>query len=280
MNAVTKTESRWSLDDIAWSRFDASKVSPDLLLVVKTAAMVERNGGDYARYLCSVFHDDESFCEAARKWAVEEEQHGLALGRWAMLADPAFSLDDSFARFTSMYKIPVDATESVRGSRAGELCARCIVETGTSSFYSAIRDAVDEPVLKQICAKIAADEFRHYKLFYTHMERYLKPGLATRWERLKVAVTRFRESSDDEIASAYHAGNGVTGPYSRLAGNTEYGGRTFAFYQERHVRRAGHMFAQAAGFNPDGWAAKLLTKVLWLVIKSRGRKFRPQLVNA
>lgn len=272
----------WTLDDIDWSRFDPRKVSPDLIAVIKTAAMVERNGADYGQYLSGVFHDDPAFCAVATAWAAEEEQHGLALGRWAALADPTFDMDESFRRFTDMYKIPVDATESIRGSRAGELCARCVVETGTSSFYSAIRDAVDEPVLKQICKNIAADEFRHYQLFFRHMERYLVEGRerASTWERFKVAFTRFREADDDEIATAYFTGNNVSGAYDRAQANAAYGARAFGFYQKRHVRRAGHMFAQAAGFSPDGWAAKLLTRVLWAVIWFRGRKFRPVLTGA
>lgn len=264
----------WTLDDIDWTRFDAAKVSPEVIKVIKTAAMVERNGADYGRYLCNIFRDDPEFCAAVGEWAAEEEQHGLALGRWAELADPGFSLDGSFAKFLAMYQIPVDATESVRGSLGAELCARCVVETGTSSFYSAIRDSVDEPVLKQICKNIAADEFRHYKLFYDHMQRYLGTSLLQRWRRLMVAITRFRETSDDEIASAYHAGNALAGPYDRVSSTNEYGARSFGFYQERHVRRAGHMFAQAAGFSPDGWMAKLVTFGLWFVIKRRGEKFR------
>ncbi len=266
----------WSLDDIDWARFDAAKVSPDLVAVIKTAAMVERNGADYGRYLKGVFHDDPAFQRAAAEWAMEEEQHGLALGRWATLADSSFDMDASFTRFTDMYKIPVDAEASIRGSRTGELCARCVVETGTSSFYSAIRDAVDEPVLKQICRNIAADEFRHYQLFYRHMERYIaeRRDGASRWERFKVAFTRFREADDDEIASAYYAGNAVPGAYDRATSNAAYAARAFGFYQKRHVRRAGHMFAQAAGFNPESWAAKLLSALLWTVIWFRGRKFR------
>ena len=265
----------WTLETIDWARFDSAAVSADLLKVIKTAAMVERNGADYGRYLCNVFPDDAAFCDVARRWAAEEEQHGLALGRWAQLADPTFDFDAAFAAFTNMYRIPVDATASVRGSRAGELCARCVVETGTSSFYSALRDAVDEPVLKQICKNIAADEFRHYKLFYDHMQRYAAAGTLSKWDRMKVALTRFKEAEDDEIASAYHAGNAIAAPYDRATASTEYGERVFGFYHERHVRRAGNMFAQAAGLAPDGWAAKLLTKVLWLVISFRGRKFRP-----
>jgi hypothetical protein len=272
----------WSLDEIAWNRFDPSKVGPDLIAVIKTAAMVERNGADYGRYLCNVFSDDPAFCDIASRWAGEEEQHGLALGRWAALADPSFDMDASFARFLAMYKIPVEATESVRGSRAAELCARCIVETGTSSFYSAIRDAVDEPVLKEICKNIAADEFRHYRLFFDHMQRYLSmaPTLRERFARLKVAVTRFREADDDEIASAYHASNLPGRDYDRATANTAYAARSFAFYHQRHVRRVAHMFAQAAGLNPDGWLAKALYSALWTIIKFRGRKFRPILAPA
>jgi rubrerythrin len=271
----------WTLNDIDWARFDASKVSPDVLKVIKTAAMIERNGADYGRYLGNVFRDDNAFCAVAEEWAVEEEQHGLALGRWASLADPDFDFDKSFAAFTAMYRIPVNAMDSVRGSKLAELCARCVVETGTSSFYSAIRDAVDEPVLKEICKNIAADEFRHFKLFYTHMKRYAaNDAMASKWDRLRVAFTRFKEADDDEIASAYHAGNAVAGPYSRSAANAGYSERAFGFYYQRHVRRAGYMFAQAAGLNTDGLAAKLLTKLLWAVIWFRGRKFRSVLSNA
>ena len=42
-----------------------------------------------------------------------------------------------------------------------------------------------EPVLKQICKNIAADEFRHFKLFFTHMERYAaqnRAGAFSKWE--------------------------------------------------------------------------------------------------
>ncbi len=270
----------WTLNDIDWQRFDAAKVSPDVVKVIKTAAMVERNGADYGRYLCNVFSDDPAFCDVANRWAAEEEQHGMALGRWAALADPSFDFDKSFADFTAMYRIPVDATSSVRGSRIAELCARCVVETGTSSFYSAIRDAVDEPVLKQICKNIAADEFRHFKLFQSHMERYAGIESFSKWDRLRVAFTRFKEADDDEIASAFHAGNAVRAPYDRATANAGYGERAFGFYQERHVRRASVMFAQAAGLAPEGLAAKLLARVLWLVIWFRGRKFRPQLARA
>ncbi len=84
------------------------------------------------------------------------------------------------------YSLPLDATASVRGSQAGEMMARCIVETGTSSYYSALKDATEEPVLKQICTNIAADEFRHYKLFYDHLQNCLARDRLGKWARLRV----------------------------------------------------------------------------------------------
>jgi rubrerythrin len=272
----------WTLDDIPWEQFDRSRVSPDVLAIIKAAAMVERNGADYGSYLANVFHDDADFRAAAAAWAVEEEQHGVALGRWAELADPTFKMDERFQQFTTIYKIPVNATESVRGSRTNELCARCVVETGTSSLYSALRDATTEPVLKAICRNIAADEFRHYKLFFTHMERVLAAdgAGASRWARIKTAIGRFRETEDDEIASAYYAGNAMTGAYDRVAANNAYSGRVFGLYREHHVRSAAHMFAQAAGLNPDGFLARFVAKIMWFLIERRGRAFRPQLEPA
>ena len=143
----------WTLETISWDRFDASKVDPEILRNIKAAALVERNGGDYGIYLGRVFADDPAFIAAVDTWASEEVQHGMALGRWAQLADPSWDFDAAFARFRAGYKLPLDAAASVRGSQAGEMMARCIVETGTSSYYSALKDATDEPVLKQICGQ-------------------------------------------------------------------------------------------------------------------------------
>ena len=187
----------WTLDDIEWARFDPDRVDPEILKVIKAASLVEHNGHDYAAYLCNVFADDADFQAIARDWAEEEVQHGQALGRWAQMADPGFDFATSFQRFTDGYRLPLDARKSVRGTRAGELVARCIVETGTSSYYSALADAVEEPVLQQICKQIAGDEFRHYRLFYTHMNRYLDRDRIGRLRRLAVVLGRINESEDD-----------------------------------------------------------------------------------
>ena len=45
------------------------------------------------------------FIQAVDTWANEEVQHGMALGRWAQLADPAWDFEAAFARFRAGYKL-------------------------------------------------------------------------------------------------------------------------------------------------------------------------------
>jgi len=267
----------WTLETIDWGRFDASKVDPEILRNIKAAAMVERNGGDYGIYLGRVFADDPGFREDVARWATEEVQHGMALGRWAQLADPSWDFDAAFARFRAGYQLPLGATASVRGSQAGEMMARCIVETGTSTYYSALKDATEEPVLKQICAKIAADEFRHYKLFYDHMRRCLQRDRLSRLQRLMIGWGRLAESEDDELCYAYYAANAPDGaPYDRKQAMRSYARRAYAVYRPAHVRRAIAMVLKAIGLEPQGRLNALLTQVgLWF-LRSRISKYAAQ----
>jgi hypothetical protein len=262
----------WTLDDIPWDRFDSAKVDAEILRIVKAASLVERNGADYAQYLCGVFADDPAFQEAARHWGSEEIRHGEALGRWAMLADPGFDHAAAAARFTQGFRVDLDASASVRGSRAGELVARCIVETGTSSYYTALAEACAEPVLKEICKRIAADELRHYKLFYTHMQRYLEAERIGFWRRLAVALGRIAESEDDELAYAYYAANENAAPYDRRRYAQAYARRAYAVYRWHHVERGIAMVFKAVGLKPHGRLNLLAARMAWWSMRRRAER--------
>lgn len=262
----------WSPEDIPWESFDPALVDPDILKVVKAAAMVEKNAADYAAYLRNVFPDDPAFRKAAERWAGEEVQHGEVLGRWAELADPDFDFDARFAVFRDGYKIPVDSTESVRGSRSCELVARCVVEVGTSSYYSALRDVADEPVLKAICGHIADDEFRHYKLFYSYLARYQEAERPSRWSKVKVVLNRIAESDDDELAYAYYAANGTGEAYDRQSNADAYAARAYGFYNSTVVKRGIAMSMDAAGLPSGGLSARMLSAIAWNVLGWRRKR--------
>ena len=264
----------WRIEQIDWDRFDPVLVDPAIIPLVKAAAMVERNGTDYAAYLKGVFKDDPDFRQAADAWAEEEVQHGDALGRWAMLADPAWDYPAAFARYRAGFRIDVNADASIRGSRTGELIARCMVETGTSSYYSALGDATEEPVLKLICRQIAADEFRHFKLFYDHMRRYLARENLSFLRRLRIAAGRITESEDDELAFAFHCGNETPAQaYDHARCLAAYMGRAMAFYRLRHVERGMGMIFKAVGLKPRGRLSGISTRLAWQLIQHRQRRF-------
>jgi rubrerythrin len=264
----------WSVAELAWETLQPARVDPDLLATVKTAALVEANSADYVRYLHNVFADDPVFRAAADVWGVEEAQHGEALGQWAQRIDPSFDFAASLARFRAGYQLPLSVTRSVRGSRAGELVARCVVESGTCSFYSALRDGTDEPVLRQICHHIAQDEAGHYRLFQTHLARYIHTEPLSGWARLKIALGRVFETSDDELSYAYYSANVIDTPYVRADCANAYTRRAMTRYRRQHVQSATHMILAAMDLRLSTRWVRWGTATIWHLLQWRLDRLR------
>jgi hypothetical protein len=266
----------WTLDDIPWSRFDSSRVDPTLLRAVKAASLVEYNAPDYVAYLKKVYRaQSPDVLRSIERWGSEEVQHGLALGRWAEMADPDFDFRAAFARFRALYHAPHfdRAVSSVRGSRRGEMIARCVVESGTSSQYSAIRDATDEPVLKEIAARIAGDEFRHYRLFYDIGRSDNEPDLP-RWRKFRIALSRVTESRDDELPCAFYCANVPVSeasrrPYRRRHYARMYHQTIMGFFQPHHLEKMVKMVMMPAGISPSGRLIGLAARVISRVLARR-----------
>ncbi|HEX4295150.1 MAG TPA: ferritin-like domain-containing protein [Rhizomicrobium sp.] len=275
MSAKAVYNQGWSLDEVQWQNFDASKVEPWLITAIKGAALVEFNAPDYVSYLKRVFHDAKTQA-LIEEWGKEESQHGRALGRWAEMADPTFNQKETFERFREGYR-PVHFTGneegSIRGSKRGEMISRCVVESGTSSYYTAIRDATDEPVLKEIAGRIAADEYRHYKLFFETMNAQEEKDLPF-WKKLIIAVGRINESDDDELAYAYYCAAvpksaEATTPYVRTQFAKASYKTILRIYRRHHVQRLTGMVTKAVGGDPQGRTAKLAGALLWRMLRMR-----------
>ena len=117
---MSQGHKHWQIEDLPWNQLDPSKVDADVLKVIKAASMVEYNARDYTAYLLSVFHDDDEFRAKAEYWAIEEVQHGKALGEWAEAVDPSFNHEAAFKKYREKIVINTHAQKSIRGSRAGE----------------------------------------------------------------------------------------------------------------------------------------------------------------
>ncbi|HUX78567.1 MAG TPA: ferritin-like domain-containing protein [Alphaproteobacteria bacterium] len=270
---------KWKSEDIDWSLFDPQKVNPQILSVIKAGSVIEYNSSDYELYLKGVFAGDELFSREIEAWSKDEVKHGKVLAKWIKLADPSFDFEDRFKAYVQGFPIDVNATESIRGSRAAELLTRCMIEIGTSTFYTAVKDATDEPLLKQICRKIAADELRHYKLFYTHLQRYQAQEKLNLFKRFKVTMSRLLEDQDDELPYAYYIANNETAPYSRLHYTQAYGKAVYSLYQKNHVDSGASFFCKAIGVNPQGWIAKVLSFLIFKVLSKKAVKYARAISN-
>ena len=114
---------------------------------------------------------------------------------------------------------------------------------------------------------IAADEFRHYKLFYEHLRRCLQRDRLSKWARLRVGWSRIAESEDDELAYAYFAANEPEGAvYDRKRSMEAYAKRAYPLYRATHVQRAIAMVLKAIGLEPQGRLNAWLTRAgLWFL---------------
>jgi len=278
----------WQLEDVQWSAFDRSRATPWMIAAIKSAALVELNAPDYVAYLKRVFKDaGPETIAAIEQWGCEESQHGRALGRWAEMADPSFKLEEAFRRFRDGYQpahFAGDEGQSIRGSRRGEMISRCVVESGTSSYYTAIKDATEEPVLKEIAGRIAADEYRHYKLFFETLQAQNEPDLPF-WRRAAVAVGRIAESDDDELSYAFYCANvpaveTAERPYDRALYARAQSYATMSIYRRRHIQRLVQMVAKAIGAAPQGFLARAAGAVMWSVLRLRARVSPPVTLGA
>ncbi len=263
----------WTADDIHWNRFDRSRVDPDLVNLVKAASLVEYNAPVYASYPCNVFHDYPEYQELARAWSDEEVRHGLTLSRWAKLVDPDFDFEEAFKRFTGGFQVPVNLSQSVRGSLTGELLARCVVETGTSSHYTAIRRATTEPVLEELCHRLASDELRHYKTFYELSKLARAKEGVNLISRVRVVAGRVAETQDEELAYAYHAANNKKGPFDQKRSNQAYARRVYSVYPPYLVERIVAMLFKIVGLKPHGRFCRLVSRRAYKFMRKRAHQY-------
>lgn len=270
---------KWKFEDIDWSLFDPQKVNPETVRVIKAGSVVEHNGSDYELYLKNVFAGDELLQKEITAWSKDEIKHGEVLAHWVKMADPTYNFQERFKTYVEGFPIDIHAQESIRGSRGAELLTRCMVEIGTSSFYAAVSDATEEPLLKHICNKIAADELRHYKLFYTHYQRYQAHEKIPLRKRLRIALGRLFENEDDELAFAYYTANKETRPYNRKYYTQVYGKAVYSYYQKIHVYRGMALFCKAVGLNPQGFIFKGLSFLAFTILSLKAKSYARKLAR-
>ncbi|CAD6544454.1 ferritin-like domain-containing protein [Paraburkholderia metrosideri] len=194
----------WRIEDIDLTRIDRQKAvaNEDLLLLLCASSFIESGTDLYTSNLSTFFHDDpEVSAWLNHEWEPEEMQHGRALKTYIAYVWPEFDWDTAFSQFMKEYSLTC-SVEDFEKTRALEMVARCVVETGTATLYRAIGECSDDPVLKQITDNIRTDEVRHYKHFFRFFKKYNKIEGNGRLAVLGALMRRVMEikNEDSEIA--------------------------------------------------------------------------------
>ena len=193
------TRQHWTLDDIPWQaiRHDAVAESEGYFYLVASASLMESATDLYTENLIDYFSDDEEVTSWLEKyWLPEEVQHGEALRRYVEVAWPEFDWEPARQRFVEEFKPYCDM--SLEPTRSQEMASRCVVETGTASYYRTLSRASPEPVLAMLTRHIAEDEVRHYKHFYRYFRKYRDVENPSRAAILPALWRRLRMTGGDD----------------------------------------------------------------------------------
>lgn len=197
----------WSIEDIPYSALahDLADSDPRFFYLIASASFIEITSHLYSQNLVEYFRGDPEIVDwLEREWEPEEMQHGAALKRYVQTAWPAFDWEAAYRTFLEFYA-PLCTGDRLAETRTLEMAARCVVETGTASFYRTLSTLSAEPVLARLAASISADEVRHYKHFYRYFLRYRDVERTSRISVFRALWGRIADVEAEDAFCAYKA---------------------------------------------------------------------------
>ncbi len=195
----------WSVDRLPWDDLRRDTIAADEMLfyMVATASFVEITTDLYTRNLIDHYRDNPPLVDwLVHHWQPEEMQHGVALRRYVKAVWPEFPWPKAYASFLADYATLCNEA-ALEPTRGGEMAARCIVETGTSSYYTMLRDVSPEPLLRTIAGHIRNDEIGHYKYFYHAFLHYARLEKMPRRQTARALWRRIREANGEDAYVAF-----------------------------------------------------------------------------
>jgi rubrerythrin len=189
----------WTLDDLQLERIERDKVRGDELIyaLVTAASFVETAAELYTSNLVLHFPDARARAWLANRWRPEELQHGRALRAYVEAAWPELDWDQGYRGFFDDYS-RLCTMDELEASRALEMAARCVVETGTATFYTSLHALAHEPVLRRLAGFIRRDEVRHYNYFRSFYQDYQAEERVGRLGVLRALHKRFTEAEQED----------------------------------------------------------------------------------
>ncbi len=196
----------WSIEDVPYGSLEhdrgARRRTPLLSPRFRVVSSRSRRTSTLAN-LVEFYRDDGEIVDWLEQyWQPEELQHGAALKRYVQAAWPDFDWEVAYRGFLDEYA-KLCTVDQLARTRALEMAARCVVETGTASFYRMLSEQTCEPVLKQLATHISNDEVRHYKHFYRYFRRYQVIEQPSRTAVMRTLWGRVAAIDDEDAFCAF-----------------------------------------------------------------------------
>ena len=186
---------RWILDaDVAWSQIDAAlaRSDPAMLDQVRDSALIESYFPVYTTRLMRAMWDQIDVTAVFSIQLYESYKHFYVLNRYLEVVDykPITDEDIVAARRRTL--------DTVIDDPLTELARYMISEHFAAYFFLRLSRHAPEPVLKDITAFIAKDEFRHTQFAYDLIDARLKAEPHGR-DRVLGAALDFRHVGSDVV---------------------------------------------------------------------------------
>lgn len=195
------------------SSLDLSGLRPELIrdddemfLLATSASFIESGSDTYTGNLVEFFAGDADVTQWLRdRWESEELSHGRALRAYVERVWPELDWQAAYDGFFADYA-KLCTLQSLEATRGQEMAARCVVEMGTTVYYTALHEACREPVMRDLAWRIRSDEVNHYKHFYAFFQKYRERERLGRGRVLAALVRRALElRSEDATIALRHA---------------------------------------------------------------------------
>lgn len=223
-----------------------------------TASFVEITTDLYTRNLVEYFAGDGEVEQwLATGWEPEKMQHGHALKRYVRAAWPEFDWQTAYDKFIAEYR-ECCQSEFLGPTPALEMARRCVVETGTCSYYTMIANLSPCPVLTELARNIRTDEAGHYRHFHDYFKRYRKTEKPSRPAIIKALWGRIKEIDGEDAYLAY-----------KYVWKARHPGVTF---RRRHYRHFLRLTRGLAGTHyPFRMAAYMMLQPIGMNLKNQKR---------
>ncbi len=189
---------RWDMDkDIAWDRFDATKLTDEQAMTIKMNAITEWSALPATEMFLRDNRDDSDFCAFMSVWFFEEQKHSLVLMEYLRRFKPEMVPTEAELHNVRFEFEPAPPLETLMLHFCGEI--------RLNHWYRRASEWHDEPVIKQIYMQLSQDEARHGGAYLRYMKRAIqKSGLEAKAAFTKVGVLM---ASARRTAQALHPTN-------------------------------------------------------------------------